>query len=227
MRRARRGNFVGLLLTAALHVGILAAMGIAHSQPEPPLVVERDFVAAELVKLGKPREKFWLPRITKPPPPPPPKVNKITYDETAQPVRKEEQPPPPKQPPSKAAMSAQQRARMMASESYEPEEGLATGSKVGTANEAVGDPYIGLVKGLITQNYNLPAGIASDQLSKAPMVRVRFMPDGTLSDIELKASSGNNFADDACVQAAQLTRKVPPPPPHISGRRQSFECIQK
>jgi periplasmic protein TonB len=212
MRRARRGNFIGFLLTVGLHVGILAAMGIAHSQPEPPLVVERDFVAAELVKLGKPREKFWLPRITKPPPPPPPKANKVTYDQDAQPVRKEEQPPPPKQPPSKAAMTAQQRARMMASEAYEPEEGLPTGSAVGTANEASGDPYVQSVIQVMLPNFNLPAGIAPEQIATSPVIKFRLSPEGVISEVKLARSSGNNFVDDACVQAAQLTRRLPAPP---------------
>ena len=45
------------------------------------------------------------------------------------------------------------------------------------------------------------------------MVRFRIASDGTLSDIKLTKTSGNPLVDDACVSAAQLTRKVPPPPP--------------
>jgi len=57
---------------------------IAHSQGEEPLEVPRDFVVAKLVKLGKPREKFWLPRITQPPrPTAPPKVIKLADDPNA------------------------------------------------------------------------------------------------------------------------------------------------
>ena len=34
--------------------------------------------------------------------------------------------------------------------------------------------------------------------------------DGTLSAIKLLKTSGNSFVDDACVNAAQTTAKVPP-----------------
>ena len=39
------------------------AVRAAHSQPQEPLIVQRDFVQAEMVKLGKPRDKFWLPKV--------------------------------------------------------------------------------------------------------------------------------------------------------------------
>ena len=68
-RRARPRNLAGLFITLALHAGLLGAIKIAHSKGDVPLEVPRDFVVAKLVKLGKPREKFWLPRITQPPRP--------------------------------------------------------------------------------------------------------------------------------------------------------------
>ena len=77
-RRASRRNFAGLLITLALHGAILGAVSAAHSKSDEPLDMPRDFVVAKLVKLGKPREKFWLPRITQPPrPKAPPATIKI------------------------------------------------------------------------------------------------------------------------------------------------------
>ena len=70
-RRASRRNFAGLLITLALHGAILFAVRAAHSKTDEPLDMPRDFVVAKLVRLGKPREKFWLPRITQPPRPRP------------------------------------------------------------------------------------------------------------------------------------------------------------
>ena len=64
MRRGSRRSFSGLLITIALHGGIFWVVKTAHSQPQEPLIVPRDFVQAEMVKLGKPRDKFWLPRVT-------------------------------------------------------------------------------------------------------------------------------------------------------------------
>ena len=80
-RRAPRRNFAGLLITLALHGAVLFAVRAAHSKTDEPLDVPRDFVVARMVKLGKPREKFWLPRITQPPrPTAPPKVIKLSDD---------------------------------------------------------------------------------------------------------------------------------------------------
>ena len=65
-RRTSGRGFSGLLITLALHGGLFAAIAVANSKEQPPLVINRDFVVAEMVKLGKPRDKFWLPRITQP-----------------------------------------------------------------------------------------------------------------------------------------------------------------
>ena len=68
------------------------------------------------------------------------------------------------------------------------------------------------VSGLLRQNYNLPAGMSPDQISTPPVIRMTIGADGTLSNIKVTKSSGNALVDDACVSAAQLTRKVPAPP---------------
>src|SRR3954451_24835784 len=65
-RRASGRGFAGLVITLALHGCLFAAIALANNQEQPPLIVNRDFVVAEMVKLGKSREKFWLPRITQP-----------------------------------------------------------------------------------------------------------------------------------------------------------------
>lgn len=215
-RRGRRGNSIGLLVTLAIHGAALAAVGIAHGQPTAPLIVQRDFVVAEMIKFGKPRDKFWLPRITQPPrAEAPAETLKVAEDPNARPTPKEA--PRPEDPKiSKSLKSALNRARMLESLAQEePDEGALNGSKLGTSNQAVGDQYLAEIKGLLRQNYNLPAGIAPEQISTPPEIRFHIGADGTLSDIKLSKSSGNNFIDDACVQAAQLTRKVGPPPPAL------------
>jgi hypothetical protein len=83
-RRGSRRSFAGLLITIALHGGIFLAVARAHNQQEAPLIVPHDFVRAELVKLGKPRDPFWLPRITQPPrPTAPPDQIKLSEDPNA------------------------------------------------------------------------------------------------------------------------------------------------
>ena len=221
IRRGSRRNFSGLLITVALHGGILLAVARAHSQPAPPMIVEHDFVQAEMVKLGKPRDKFWLPRITQPPPPPPNAI-KLSDDPNAKPA---EAPKPEDNNISKDLKHALERARKLEALAApeEPDEGALNGSKLGTANQAVGDQYLASIKGLLTQNFDLPAGIAPDQIPNPPEIKFHIGADGTLSDIKISKSSGNSFVDDACVDAAKLTAKVPPPPPGTRGMRVQCE----
>jgi outer membrane biosynthesis protein TonB len=226
-RRASRRNFMGLVITVALHGGILLAVAAAHSQSEAPLIVPRDFVVAEMVKLGKPRDKFWLPRLTQPPrPTAPPDALKLAEDPNAKPAPKDA--PRPEDPAvSKDLRRALERARKLEALAVpEEDEGSATGSRLGASNQAVGDQYLAQVLGLLRENYNLPAGIAPEQISKPPIIGLKIAADGTLSGIRLLEHSNNSFVDDACVNAAQLTRRVPPPPAGWSriNREVGFRC---
>ena len=225
-RRGRRGNTIGIIVTVALHAGVLAAVGIAHGQPQPPLIVSRDFVMAEMVKLGKPRDKFWLPRITQPPRPKiAPDAVKISEDPNAKAAPKEA-PKPEDKNNTKDLKNALDRARKLADLAVpeEPEEGSLTGSKLGSATQATGDPYLAEINGMLRQNYNLPAGMTPEQITTPPEIRFHFGDDGTIGDVKLTKSSGNPLVDDACVDAAKLTRKVPPPPPTFHKRGISVAC---
>jgi TonB family protein len=212
-RRGSRRSFAGLLITIALHGVIFLAVARAHSQQEAPLIVPHDFVRAELVKLGKPRDPFWLPRITQPPrPTAPPDQIKLSDDPNAKAAPKEA--PRPEDPKiSKELKNALERAKKLeALATPDEDEGSLTGSKLGTANHAMGDQYQATVVGLLHQNYNFPAGITIDQIKNPPEILFHIQADGTLAGIKLTQSSGNSFVDDACVDAAKLTGKVPPPP---------------
>jgi protein TonB len=212
MRRGSRRSFSGLLITIALHGGILWAVKTAHSQPQEPLIVERNFVQAEMVKLGKPRDKFWLPKVHATPPPPPPDAIKLSDnpDAKAAPVEAPKLTDPKT---SKAVKNALARADKLAALAVpDEEEGALNGSKAGTSDHAVGDQYLAEVSGLLRQNYNLPAGLSPEQIATPPVIRLKIGADGSLSDVKITKSSGNPLVDDACVSAAQLTRKVPAPP---------------
>lgn len=226
VRRARRGNSAGLLVTLALHGGVLAAVAVAHGKEEPPLIVQHDFVMAEMVKLGKPRDKFWLPRITQPPPPKAaPDTVKVSEDPNAKPAPKEA-PKPEDKNIKRDLRNALDRARKLAELAVpeESDEGSLSGSSLGTANHAIGDQYLAAISGLLKQNYNLPAGMAPEQISTPPEIRFRFSDDGTISDVKLTKSSGNPLVDDACVDAAKLAHRVPPPPSTFHKRGISVAC---
>ena len=218
-RRASKRNLAGILVTLALHAGILGAVKIAHSQGEEPLEVPRDFVVAKLVKLGKPREKFWLPRITQPPrPTAPPKVIKLADDPNA-PKAPVEAPRPDNPTISKDLRRALNRARQMEQLiPTEPEEGQLTGSASGTATEAsAGDAYATAIYEAIRQHWTTPTGLVSEaQLAHlVAAIKIRVADDGTILENKVIRSSGNNFFDDSCVTAIQATRKVPPPPANM------------
>jgi protein TonB len=165
-----------------------------------------------MVKLGKPRDKFWLPKVHQPPPPPPPDAIKLSRNPDAGSA------PPeapkvndPKTP--KSVQTALQHARKFESLIVpDEEEGSLTGSKMGTSDTAKGDPYDALVAAAIHQNYTTPAGLTPDQISSPPQVQFRVGADGTISRVKLLKTSGNALVDDACVSAAQQTRQVEKPP---------------
>src|SRR5262245_49863162 len=156
-----------------------------------------------MVKLGKPRDKFWLPRITQPPAPKaPPDQIKVAEDPNAAPTPKEA-PKPDDAKISKQLKNALKRAQMLENVAEEQEIGEATGSRLGTSDHAVGDQYEAEIVGLLRQNYNLPAGMAPDQIPTPPMIAIRFSDDGTITDVKLVTPSGNPLVDDACVNAGK------------------------
>jgi len=218
-RRAPRRNFSGLLVTLALHGAILGAVAYAHNQTAPPLEIPRDFVVAKLVKLGKPREKFWLPRIVEPPhAEAPPQVLKVAEDPNA--AKAPVEAPRPDNPTiSKNLKRALDRARKLeALAEPEPDEGQLNGSEHGTANEAsAGDAYATAIFEAIRRNWSAPSGLVSDaELGRlASEIRIRVGEDGTITDSRLLRPSGNSYFDDSCMAAITATRKVPPPPPGV------------
>ncbi|HEY0713003.1 MAG TPA: hypothetical protein VGF45_10040, partial [Polyangia bacterium] len=87
-----RGTFSGILITAAVHGGLIYAVYESQKRDAPPPPAIRDVIVTKMVQFGKPREKFWLPRnvVTPPPKPPPPQAIKIATSPDAAPA-----PPPP------------------------------------------------------------------------------------------------------------------------------------
>jgi TonB family protein len=217
IRRGSRRSFAGLVITVALHGVIFLTVARAHNQQEPPLIMPHDFVRAELVKLGKPRDPFWLPRITQPPrPTAPPKVIKLSDDPNA--AKAPVEAPRPDNPQiSKDLRRALDRARKLEQLiPTEPEEGQLTGSAAGTASEAsAGDAYATAIFDAVRKNFTPPEGLITDaQLARlSTTIKIRVGEDGSILENKLLKSSGNSFFDDACVSAILATHKVPPPPP--------------
>jgi TonB family protein len=216
-----RGTFVGgVLLTIALHAALAGLVFFAHVHKPPPAPEIHDLMVTKLVHIGKPRDKFNLPRIVEPPRPKAPEPTiKVAENPNAPPAKKE--PPPPRDPePSKELRRALDRARAFARNAEEPTEGLPTGSEHGTANEAsVGDEYATLVYEAIKKNWTFPAGLSSvDIVNLETEVTVSISEDGLLVRPTIRRSSNNSSYDDACMQAIQVTHRVPPPPAAVRAR---------
>ncbi len=216
-RRMARGTFFGgIVMTALIHGGLLALVFVQANQSPAPEAA-RDFLVTKMVTLGKPREKFWLPRIVQPPKAKAPEPTiKLSDNPNAAPAVKEApRPDDPKV--SKDLKHALDRARMLAQNNApeEPPEGSLTGSTKGTSSEAsVGDEYATKVFEAIRKNWNVPTGLSIGTAVNLEVdIRVSIGAGGELSGPRVTKSSGNELFDSSCVQAIEATRTVPPPPP--------------
>jgi TonB family protein len=210
----------GVVVTVALHIALAALVYFSHVRVPPPPPVVHDLMVTKLVHLGKPRDKFYLPRIVEPPRPKAPEPTiKIAEDPNAAPAKKEP-PRPPDPEPSKQLKRALDRARQYAKNAEEPTEGLATGSEQGTATEAsVGDEYATAIYEAIKKNWSVPAGLSlGDVVNLDTAITVHISEDGTLVRPSMNKPSGNSLYDDSCMQAIQATHRVPPPPAAVRSR---------
>jgi TonB family protein len=217
IRPLGRGSFVGgIFATLLIHACLASLIYFAHIKSPPPVEAPRDLIVTQLVAFGKPREKFWLPRIVQPPKPkaPAPTLN-LTDDPNAPPAVKEA-PKVDDADISKQMRRALKRAQMLAQATDEPAEGSLQGSIEGTSTHGVsGNEYATLVATTVRRNWMTPTGLITD--SELPTlearVRVTIRDDGTLANPSISKSSGNPYFDDSCIQAVKATGRVPPPPP--------------
>jgi TolA protein len=194
---------------------LAALIYFAHVKSPPPVEAPRDMIVTQLVALGKPRDKFWLPRIVQPPKPKAPAPTlKLTDDPNAAPAVKEA-PKIDDADISKDMRRALKRAQMLAQATEEPAEGSLTGSPEGRSTQGVsGDAYATLIDAAIRKNWVTPLGLVTDSELAGLVAKIRMSidEDGTLSNPIVQKSSGNQYFDDSCIQAVKTTGKVPPPP---------------
>jgi TonB family protein len=212
----RGTSFGGFFATLLIHVSLVALIYFAHVKSPPPIEVPRDLIVTKLVALGKPREKFWLPRIVEPPRPkaPVPTLN-LTDDANAAPTPKEA-PKPEDADISKEMRRALKRAQLLAQAApEEPAEGSLTGSAEGTSTQgAQGDAWATAVHNIVRNAWVTPVGLITDAELRGLVAKVKISigEDGTLSNPVVQKSSGNPYFDDSCIQAVKEASKVPPPP---------------
>jgi TonB family protein len=202
--------------TILIHVALAGAIYFGHVKSPPPMEQPRDLIVTQLVAFGKPREKFWLPRIVQPPRPkaPAPTLN-LTDNPNAAPAPKEA-PKLEDADISKDLKRALKRAQLLAQASpEEPAEGSLSGSLEGTSTQGVvGDAWATAVNNAIKSAWVTPVGLITDAELQTLVAKVQIAvsEDGILSNPVVKKSSGNPYFDDSCVQAVKAAGKVPPPP---------------
>ncbi|MEK6606640.1 MAG: TonB family protein [Myxococcota bacterium] len=206
----------GLAVTLAIHATLVAAMLFAHREsPAQAAAPPRSFVAAKLVRLGKPRDPKHLPRLETAPPPiaPATPISPSMDPATARPAT-----PAPR--PDEAAKLADtfRQARLRAlrmGQQFEEPEGLATGSVNGTATtEAQGDAYATAIDQAIRAVWRLPDLVRPEQLEGLVCeVFLRLAPDGRILEHRIVKPSGNRFLDASVVEALARVGALPPPPP--------------
>ena len=143
-RAAGSTGIGGIAVTFAIHGVLILMFWLGHRVTEPPAGEARDLIATELVKLGKPREKFWLPKISQPKPTKVVEEIKIAEDPAAEPAPKEA-PKPEDAEVSDKLRNALNRARTLRQvPDEETDEGQLDGIAEGSSTEAVtGDAYAG------------------------------------------------------------------------------------
>lgn len=211
-RSLGRGTTGGIVLTALIHGALIALVVIGNRAKPAGAETEHDVIVTEIATFGKPREKFWLPRIVQPPKPKaPPDVVKVSENLNAPPAPKEA-PKPEDHEVSKDLKKALERARkLQAAAEEEPEEGLLTGSREGTSSQATeGDACATAVYTAIRKNWSVPAGLLTADISKLEAVlRVKIADDGGLAEPRVVKGSGNVLFDSSCIEAVTATRTVP------------------
>lgn len=210
-RRAGSGLSGGVLLTLLVHAGLAAAIVLGRRADAHGTEAPRELMTTELVQFGKPREKFWLPRIAQPPrPKAPPSQIKVSENANA-PAAPKEAPRPENADVSKDLKRALDRARKLAvaAEDEDPE-GSLSGSRAGTATQASqGDACATAIRDAIRAHWNAPGGLLSDMTNLETRVLVRIGSDGTVSGGQVLKSSGTPLFDDSCVDAVKATPRIP------------------
>ena len=220
IRPLGRGTSIGgFFATLLIHASLGALIYFAHVKSPPPIETPRDLIVTQLISFGKPREKFWLPRIVQPPKPkaPAPTLN-LTNDPNA-PAAVKEAPKVDDADISKQMRRALKRAQMLAQATEEPPEGSPLGSTEGTSTQGVtGDEYATQIFNAIRRNWVTPTGLITDSelATLEAKVRVSIRDDGTLASPSIHKSSGNPYFDDSCIQAVKATGRVPPPPANVA-----------
>jgi colicin import membrane protein len=216
-----------LLVSGALHVGLIAAAAL--HRPAPQVDLSQKPIMVRVARLGEKRPAQWLPRKEEAPPPPaatapqpaPPAATpaKPSPAPAAVPVSRLTKPAPTSA--RAAGPTSAGRPDLLASvmnrvrrdqANQEKVYGDPNGDPRGDAESNEGDAYLGLVDRALHESYVLPSTLSeSDRVRLQATIVLYIDADGRVVRFAFERRSGNE-AFDAALERAVRAARIPPPP---------------
>ncbi len=203
----------GAIITAVVHVGVFGAFWLsrAHADRGPPIATN-NFVEAQLVRFGKPRDLAFLPHKQGAVKPPPDAI-KVAKDEHALPKPPDEKTPKDVDPLKRTHAEQFKDQADDQPAALAPNEGSLSGSRAGTATEAKGDPYILSLVDKIGTAWSIPTTLHDEQLvNLSADVCLTISSAGLLTDYKVIRKSGNSQFDSSLEAALSMIHQLDAPP---------------
>ncbi len=204
---------VAIIFTVVLHAGVLGGAWIARAVGNhAPQLGKENYVDAQLVRFGKPRDLSFLPHKQGKQKDKPAEL-KVAKDinAAAHPEEKKDQKDvdPLKKTHAEIFKNLQDDTEGIEA----TQEGSLTGSRAGTATEAKGDPYILQLVDKVGSAWTVPTTIKDSEL--ATLIAgacLTISESGALTSYKITRKSGNSQFDSSLDAALSTVKMLPPPP---------------
>jgi hypothetical protein len=202
---------IAIIITVVLHVGVLGGAFIARAMSNRHTTLSQEnFVDAQLVRFGKPRDLSFLPHKEGHVKDKPADI-KVAKDLNALPridEKKDTDVDPLKKTHAESFKHLDDNAGVEVTN-----EGSLTGSRAGTAAEAKGDPYILALIDQIGTAWTVPTTLKDEQLaSLSADVCLTIADSGAFTSYTIVRKSGNSQFDSSLDATLSMIKKLPPPP---------------
>lgn len=210
------------------HVALVAAVLLfSWFKLTPDVNLDQKPIKASLVRLGKKKDEKLLPRKEELPPPPqevkaepkvdvpPPLDNKVPVQV---PGVKPQETKPQEGKKEESSSSKLFGAFDKFGKTRPPEEleGAEDGDVRGDSAKQEGDRYSGLIHARVKDFYDVSQTIPeTERMYLKANVFMRVARNGSISDVKLTKSSGNDLFDAAVLAAVKKASPLPPPPAEV------------
>jgi TonB C terminal len=206
-------RLTAIIITFVLHAGIFGGAWIARvvGNRQPPALKD-NFVDAQLVRFGKPRDLSFLPHKQGRVKDKPPEI-KVAKDINALPKPPEEKNKADVDPLKKTHAEVFKQMNEDNEGVEATNEGALPGSRAGTATEAKGDPYILSLIDQIGTAWTVPTTLKDAELANLSAdVCLTIADSGALTNYNFVRKSGNSQFDSSLDATLSTIKKLPPPP---------------